>query len=276
MPALLDDWTSRKLVLLQRYLSAFTTAANAGGFSAAYIDAFTGADYRGSDYRGVSRPAGFSALAEAAPKTLLKQGVRTALASEPAFDGYIFIGHDRRRRYVLEAYAHEFGRNIQIRRSDANRELARICRLDWHMRRGVLFVDAYAANLQWDTLTTIARTQTIDVWLLLPVGFGPARLPSDRVPATWRDRVSNLLRREDWCSTDLEGPTFHLDRCVADLNESLESSMRSTFARVAPPKVLRSHLGTPLYTACFGSSAPESEACAAVELANQLLEAIGS
>lgn len=275
MAELLDEWTSRTLAPLQRYLSAFSRAAQASGFSAAYIDAFTGANYCAADDTDSVHLGGFAELAQPMPKAFLKHAVRTALSTEPAFDGYMFIERDQSRRNLLEAVGHEFRhRNVQIRRSEVNREIERISRLDWHIRRAVLFVDAYAANLEWDTVITVSRTQTIDLWLLLPLGFGTAQpAPGCVVPRPWRDRVSHLLHSQDWLG-DLDTPSPHVDRCVTTLNRAFEGMLQSTFSRVTPPTVLRSPSGSPLYGLFFASSAPGNEATIAVDLASQLLAEI--
>jgi three-Cys-motif partner protein len=276
MPEVLDDWTSRKLFVLQRYLCAFTNAARADGYGPAYIDAFTCADYCAEEETDPSRLGGFCDLAAASPKAFLKHAVRTALATEPTFDGYLFIERDRRRRRLLEAVAHGFRhRNVQIRQSDANREVDRVSRLDWRRRRAVLFVDVYASNLEWKTVEAVSRTKAIDLWLLLPLGFGSAqRVAGWVVPGSWRDRISHLLGAADWF-VELEGPAFDLERCVSTVNRCFEDRLKSTFAHVGSPGVLRSQSGVPLYALYFASSAADSGQSRAVELANQLLEHIG-
>lgn len=273
MPEPLDDWTSRRLAGLQRYLCDFTRAAYENGLSPAYIDAFTGANYCATESPASPHLGGFAELAQPVAKTFLKQAMRTALATEPTFDGYMFIERDRSRTFLLEAVGHEFRhRNVQIRRNEVNREIERISRLDWHGRRAVLFVDAYAAGLELNTVMTVSRTQTIDLWLLLPLGFGSARHANGCVaPPLWRDRVAHLLNSREWLA-ELEGPAPHIDRCIAALNRSFEDILRASFARITPPSVLRSSTGAPLYAVYFASNAPGNEATKAVELANRLVE----
>ena len=156
-----DDWTLQLLAALKRYLCAFTAGSKERALSTAYIDAFAGADYWADDAGDSSRLAGFPDLADKSPKALLKCSTRTALTIEPAFDGYVFIERNVRRCRVLEALAHEFShRNLQVRRTDANRELRRISHLNWSTRRAVLFVPydlrpTEAARIG-NTLATIA------------------------------------------------------------------------------------------------------------------------
>ena len=271
----LDPWTSQKLAALHHYLSAFAREAQEWGYSPAYIDVFTCADYGAAGDSDATRLSGFPGLATDGPKALLKHAVRTALTTQPSFDGFMFIERDRRRRHLLEAVKHEFRqRNVQIRRCEVNREIERITRLDWHMRRAVLFVDAYAGSLEWNTVLAISRAQVIDLWLLLPVGFHSGQPASCCVvPRAWRERVSQLLDNRDWFS---ECESRRFEHYVATLNRCVEDKLRASFAHVAAPLVVRSQSGAPLYALHFASNMSGSEESRrSVTLATHLLDAIG-
>jgi three-Cys-motif partner protein len=268
-----DNWTSQRVAFLKRYLCAFTTAATKRAHSTAFIDAFAGADYCAESDGDSRRLAGFPVLAEAGPKALLKCSSRAALTTNPAFDGYVFIERSLRRCRVLEALAHEFAdRNLQIRRTDVNRELRRISHLDWSTRRAVLFVDAYAASLDWDTVVEVSRTKATDIWLLFPVGFAanPAANGS-AFPPRWRDCLNQLLQTDEWFKR-LEGSERHADARLTVLSQYLTRRLNSTFANVSRAGVMRTASGAPLYVLCFASAAPGLEGTAALELAEQLLE----
>lgn len=271
---LVDDWTLQKLESLKGYLCAFTSAAKDQGFNAAYIDAFAGANYCGDNMGDASALTGFADLANVSAKMLLKQSMRTALMSEPAFDGYVFIERDRRRGHVLEALRREFAHcNIQIRRIEVNRELRRISRLDWEVRRAVLLVDAYAANLEWETVTAISRTKAINLWLLFPVGIGSDQ-PSARAvsfPPLWHDRLQVLTQTEERL-LDPQAPVSACEALVDTLGHCLANRLKDTFVNVSAPHVMRNASGAPLYVHCFASAVPGLEGRSAVALADQLLE----
>jgi three-Cys-motif partner protein len=267
-----DDWTSHRVTDLKRYLCAFTDAASQRAHSTAFIDAFAGADYCVENTGDSRRLPGFPVLAEAEPKALLKCSSRAALTATPAFDGYVFIERSLRRCRLLEALAHEFAdRNLQIRRTDVNRELRRISHLDWSTRRAVLFVDAYAANLEWDTVAEISRTKAIDMWLLFPVGFTANPVgKGSALPPRWRDCLTHLLQTDEWSNT-FEG-SERPDAWLTMLSHHLTRRLNSTFAKVSRAGVMRSASGAPLYLLCFASAARGLDGTTALDLAEHLLE----
>lgn len=272
MSELVDDWTFQRLAVLKRYLCAFTTAAKDRALSTAYIDAFAGADYCVDHAADSGRLAGFPTLADAPPKSLLKCSARTALTTEPAFDGYVFIERNVRRCRVLDALGHEFRhRNVQVRRIDVNRELRRISHLNWSTRRAVLFVDAYAANLEWDTIAAVSRASAIDIWLLFPVGFAPQlSAKASALPPHWRDRLNRLFQTDEWF-IDFDAAS-HVDGQMEVLSRYFTVRLKAAFANVSRPRVMRSASGAPLYLLCFASAARGIDGRAAVELADHLLE----
>lgn len=74
------DWTQRKLAVLQRYLSAYTTALRCQPFELWYVDAFAGTGTRvAHDVRSGSPPA--SEPDE--PRALLDGSARLALRTSP-------------------------------------------------------------------------------------------------------------------------------------------------------------------------------------------------
>ena len=273
-----DAWALQRLAILTRYLCAFTTAWKDRPFSTAYIDAFSGADYCSNDLGDSSRLGGFPALADAPPKALLKCSARVVLATDPAFDGYVFIEQNGRRCRALETLQRQFpDRNIQIKRSDANRELRRISHLYRQPRRAVLFVDAYATNLEWDTIIDVSRTNAIDMWLLFPVGIGSYQPAGKAIglPPHWRDRLKRLLESDEWF-TGFDPSQPPLDGLVETLRQSFRERLKGVFANVAVPRVMRSSSGAPLYLLCFASGAPGLDGRMAVELADHLLESMAA
>jgi len=269
-----DDWTLLRLAILKRYLCACTSAWKDRSLTTAYIDVFSGANYCADDVGDSSLLAGFPNLAHQPPKALLTHSARAALTADPPFDGYMFIERNQHRCHVLEALRHEFPqRNIQIRRFDANRELRRISHLNWRERRAVLFVDAYAANLDWKTTCDISRTNAVDVWLLFPVGIGAYQPPTKAVPVPpyWRDRLKPLLQTDERLNS-LEASQLPLNELLRMLARHMTDRLRDTFANVSSARVMRSSSGAPLYLLCFASSLAGSEGRIAVELAHHMLD----
>lgn len=181
------DWTSTKLDVLTRYLTAYTVALNdkpssTHPFKKAYIDAFAGTGYRtsrGDQASKASLNLDLPDLADAGPQRLLDGSARLALKIQPRFDRYIFIERNKDRVQQLEALKAEFlelAPRITIKRGDANREIRKLCERNWSSHRAVLFLDPYGMQVEWDTIVAVAQTRAIDLWLLFPLGVGVNRL----------------------------------------------------------------------------------------------------
>jgi len=84
---------------------------------------------------------------------------------------------------------------------DANKALVALCRdINWIKNRGVLFLDPFGMQVDWNTLCAVAKTKSIDVWYLVPTGMGIARLtPRDgNIPKGWTERLNRMLGPHDW------------------------------------------------------------------------------
>jgi len=201
------DWTSTKLAVLAKYLTAYTTALKDKPspdrrFRKAYIDAFAGTGYRWMRReQDASGNLLFPDLAEAAPQELLDGSARLALKTQPRFDRYVFIERNAARCAELEALKTEFPElapDIRVEQGEANEEIRRICDKDWRSHRAVLFLDPYGMQVEWQTIEAIAKTKAIDMWLLFPLGIGVNRLltRSGDIPAPTALKIANYLLKE--------------------------------------------------------------------------------
>jgi three-Cys-motif partner protein len=176
------DWTQTKLDVIEKYLSAYTTALKNKRFRIAYIDAFAGTGSRLPSRAKAEHEASETLFADRTvpePQALQDGSVRIALKTSPRFDKYIFIEQSVERCAALEALKGEFpalSSDIVIRQGEANKELRALCAKDWRHRRAVLFLDPYGMQVEWTTLEAIAHTKAIDLWLLFPLGIGVNRL----------------------------------------------------------------------------------------------------
>ncbi len=131
------DWTSTKLDVLAKYLTAYTTALKDKPtadrpFKKAYIDAFAGTGYRSMRDEDESQESAnlvFPDLAEPAPQQLLDGSARLALKTEPQFDRYIFIDRSKDRVRQLELLKTEFPdleSKISVEKGDANKAIQKL------------------------------------------------------------------------------------------------------------------------------------------------------
>jgi three-Cys-motif partner protein len=279
-------WTDEKLQVLEGYLSAYTTALKNTSFRKGYIDAFAGTGYREAPERLELLPD----LVDEEPQTLLDGSARIALRTQPPFDGFVFIEQHGGRRAQLEQLKDEFPEHrdaIQVRAGDANEQIQEICALDWQRRRADLFLDPYGMQVEWKTIAAIAATKAIDMWLLFPLGIGVNRLltRSGEIPASWRERLTTLLGRDDWYdefyraekTTNLFGDdeTRVVRASIDTIGRYFNERLRSVFFAVADePKVLRNSKGSPLYLLCFGVG-NEKGSPIALSIASHLLSKKG-
>lgn len=294
------EWTTTKLDILGKYLTAYTTALQdkptpERPFRKAYIDAFAGTGYRTMSRTGSDAPddeadanLALPDLAEPAPQQLLDGSARLALKVEPHFDRYIFI--DSRKKHVreLQKLKTEFphlASRIDPRHGDANAEIKSLCAKGWKGHRAVLFLDPYGMQVEWDTIEAVAKTKAIDLWLLFPLGIGVNRLVtrSGDIPESWQRRLDILLGTPNW-----RDEFYAVDRTqmslfggeaervvkasVATIGRYFNDRLTTIFAGVADhPAVLRNSVGNPLFLLCF-AAANEKGAPTACRIANSLLK----
>lgn len=183
------SWTEKKLEILERYIDAYTTALKNKPFQLIYIDAFAGTGYVETQDKDANDFINGSAA-------------RAVGITDKAFDKLIFIENDQNRCRELEnlRQAH-FDRDIQIEYLDANEYFSSL-QQDWDYRRGVLFLDPFATQVQWSTIEKIASFNALDTWILFPTYAVTRILPTSRKPddisSRWADRLTDVFGNEGW------------------------------------------------------------------------------
>jgi three-Cys-motif partner protein len=103
---------------------------------------------------------------------------RRALAVVPWFDEYFFVERSRGKAVELAKLKVEFSDRadrIHTIRGEANAETLVFCRkTDWRRTRAVVFLDPFGNQVNWETITEIAR-RPIDLWYLFPAHLGVNR-----------------------------------------------------------------------------------------------------
>lgn len=199
-------WTREKLNILESYLDAYTTALKKQNFNLIYIDAFAGRGYVELQDEEVDY--------EEAEDFIRGSATIAANISDKPFDKLVFVEKHPDRCLELELLrdAHS-ERNIQIENSDANDYLENL-RQDWNHCRGVLFLDPFATEVQWSTITTIASFNALDTWILFPTSAIARMLPKSKKPddisSRWADRLTTVYGDESWRGLYQESPQMSL------------------------------------------------------------------
>ena len=283
-------WTEQKLDIIERYLSAYTTALKHQPFRKSYIDAFAGTGYRTDRDGSVREPTDpllLPELADREPQELLEGSVRRALRTEPPFDDFTFIEKDKTKHDVLLNLKYDFPRQadkITIVRDDANSAITKMCADDWRSRRAVLFLDPYGMQVDWSTTVAIAQTSAIDLWWLFPVSAIIRMLGAvERFPA-WESRLERSLGTNQWQESlqplRSRRTLFGVEEqrataTVEQIGQFLVQRLESVFPGVAQtPAILRNCTSSPLYLLCFAAG-NERGGKVALRIANHILKAVG-
>ncbi len=191
------DWTREKLDILEKYLDAYTTALKNRRFRLIYMDAFAGTgrvELSGDkEERRLSKEEG---------RFLSGSAERAVKVDDKPFDKLIFVEKDSARCEKLKGLREAYPcRNIQIANEDANAFLAsfQVNRDEW---RGVLFLDPFATEVEWETVRKIAGLRALDTWILFPTSAIARMLPRLRQPddisEEWVNRLNRFFGDESW------------------------------------------------------------------------------
>lgn len=290
------DWTEQKLDALNQYLNAYAKALSKSKFQRVYIDAFAGTGYREqrTDAQAESETIfaeELSPLADAESQRFLDGSAKIALRVTPPFHRFLFIEYKRQKAIELEKLRAEFPQQaaaIDIRSGDANTAIKSICH-GWDKRgaRGVLFLDPFGMQVEWDAIRAIASTGCIDTWILFP--FAANRLMTrypENIPAGWRNRLDKLFGGNEWESRFYREhrllDIFGGDKTIVEKNLTMaglgayyRERLETLFPAVAPnPRILTNSRGSPLFQLCFAASNPGRGGEIALKIAEHILDNI--
>lgn len=269
-PAFGGRWTEEKLTILESYLDAYTTALKDRPFKLWYIDAFAGTgrvELSANDQRDIRRFVSGSAE-------------RAIKISDKPFDKLVFVEQDRDRCSELAnlKVKHD-NRDIQIVNSDSNTYLSHLDG-DWRGRRGVLFLDPYATQVEWSTLERISEFEALDTWILFPVYAISRMLPRLRRPdENWVARLNAIYEDESWRRLYLESRQPNLfdmderesgvDGLLAIYKSKLSDLFGDRFLQTSRP--LKNSKNANLFELIFCAGSPNSRAISIAKRISQYI-----
>lgn len=178
------DWTKEKLTIIEDYLQFYVNALSKQKVQLIYIDDFAGSG-----------------------KTELQSGETldgSALISlKYNFDKYYFIELDEERSRCLNEEIntrfHEKKDKVKVITGDSNSELKKLFRSLTVYQRGVMFLDPYAMELEWDVLETAKQTNILDIWYLFPLNALTRNLYKKMsMPIATKNKVTQILGTNEW------------------------------------------------------------------------------
>ena len=167
------------------------------------------------------------------------------------------------------------GRDIQIKNADANSFLVNKLRKDWKKWRGVLFLDPFATEVEWETIQQIAEINALDTWILFPTSAVSRMLPISRKPddispnmarnltrvfgdESWRNLYS-VSPQQSWLDAEKEYQRYRGSLGIVEIyKENLRNLFGERFMKES--KTLKNSKNAPLFEFifCVGSSNPKA------------------
>ncbi len=240
------DWTKEKLTIIEDYLQFYVRALSKQKVKLVYIDAFAGSG-----------------------KTELQSGETidgSALISmKYNFDEYYFIELDNDRSQHLydeiKARYPEKINKVTFITGDANIELKSLLSKLTVYQRGVMFLDPYAMELNWDVLESAKQSGILDIWYLFPLNALTRNLFKKlNMPEATKEKVTRILGTDSW-----EKELYHqsaqlsffddepLERVNFDgLVDFVKDRLKSNFPYVSPKsRMLKNSNNSPMFILFF-------------------------
>ena len=286
------SWTRDKLQILRGYLESYTTALKRQDFTLVYADAFAGSGYVdiGSSNSSQAAPL-LDGEIDADTARILKGSARLALEVEDRpFDRFVFVEQNASHAIELQKLRSEFPRReIEIHRLDANAFLPEWCEsqnqrlgIPWRRQRGVIFLDPFATEVDWQTVQSIAETKSLDLWILFPLSALTRILPTERQPdEDWAAILDRVFGGPEWryrlYQTQTQ-PTLFGDEHTLTVRRDQQAivdaylaKLNTVFEAVAPsPRWFCNSRNSPQFAFMFAAANPAG-APIAVRIADYLL-----
>ena len=127
------QWTIKKLDVLKKYLSAYTTILKKYPYKIAYIDAFAGTGViKNKSLNSEGNLFGESIYSEQEVQEYIKGSAKISLEIEPQFDKYIFVELESSKanelRETINNEHEEMLYKIEIKVEDSNNVLKELCK----------------------------------------------------------------------------------------------------------------------------------------------------
>jgi three-Cys-motif partner protein len=248
----IGSWSESKLELLRKYLEAYTSIMRGqtwcrNGYH--YIDAFAGT--------GKPKAKDEERYIDGSP--------RVALKIHYPFHSYTFIEIKDWRIHMLENLKKEFSdHNIRIKKGDCNtiiiNEIVKEIRYE-NFNRGIIFLDPFGMNIEWDTIQYIADTKALEIFLNLPlmaINRSVLLKNAYRLTNTQTERMNHFWGTSDWRKEVYEkiptlfGPEIKkIPQAGKKLGKLFKARLNEVFPEVSEPVVMNNSKHVPLYCLFF-------------------------
>ncbi len=252
-------WTTKKLECLKQYVIAYEKVMKNQSFKLLYIDAFAGAGYREST-ENQDMPSFISDFQKGSPRVILE--------NTNIFNTYILVEKDVRTFQKLKKLEDDFpSKKISFQNKDANTYIKELCStIDWNTHRAILFLDPFAMEVEWNTISIIAKTKAVDLWVLFPaMAVNRLLFKQKETPKKLRTQLDKLFGSAEW-KNNFYQPSQQLNLFAGNNQMEKRASfeeikgfflerLRAIFPGVADnPLPLRNSKNSILFYLCFAVS----------------------
>lgn len=183
------EWTKTKLLLLRRYLDAFTTALKRMPFDLVYVDTHAG--------NGVWVPDDGPPM-DGSP--LIALSIKDKSFAELHLNDADYGVTAQLERTIDSRFP---GRNgVTVTCEDADFFVQRMADSMRHPKRGVIFVDPFSTRgFSWTSMRSIAATRVLDAIILFPAGAVWRQMPNvrdDQAPHMFEENLNRFFGDETW------------------------------------------------------------------------------
>jgi three-Cys-motif partner protein len=295
------SWSESKLQCVEDYARAYLRVLQNQPFELHYVDAFSGSGRQKVKSTGtesadpvslfdlLGEPEETASLNEFLEGSALR-ALRVSATSTRGFDKHVFIDLSRKScgdlsARVLNEYPALVPRTTCIC-ADANQYLLKYAsEQNWRRVRSLVFLDPFDTSVEWSTIEALAGTRACDVWYLFPLGIGRMMPHSGDIPPAWATRLDLLLGTHSWrdvfyqssVQESLFGPEEVTVRSATEeqLVAYVIRRLRSVFAGVSKPAILRNSRNAPLFALVMGISNTSPNALKrAKDIANYLVKGL--
>ncbi|MDO8415379.1 MAG: three-Cys-motif partner protein TcmP [Agitococcus sp.] len=181
-------WTLEKLDAISQYMIGFNKVLKNQNFGKIYIDAFAG--------------TGNCTIKSNNTELTVNGSAHRAVKCIPQFDHLYFIEKSLEKSQTLSKTLASTDKRVHIINDDANEAVLQLINnIEWgYKNRGLLFLDPFGMNFDWNILKSVAQTKAVDVWYLFPI-FGVMRQSAkdfDQIDNAKAKSIDYVLGTVDW------------------------------------------------------------------------------
>ena len=244
-------WTTLKLNALASYLSGYALAlSNQTWCNRVYIDAFSG--------------TGQCDITSDDGERQIDGSAKIALETKPSFHSLFFIDKKKQHTKALLELCHGYAdQHTSVINEDANVAIPKILNNLKSNDRGVIFIDPYGMNFNWNTLVTVSKSK-LDVWYLFPLSglFRNSTVVEANLEKEKDEAVTRLLGDEQWKdkiyklspTLDLFGDASRERGDWTELRDYATERLQTIFPLVLEPRIIYNDSNIPKFALYFAMS----------------------